>query len=163
MIRIAVRADQDLAFPEQIDRFVTPEPRCRVDAAHGDALDNSFDRPRQRPDTGDEFSAQLVGGEVVADDHWTEGRKGPAQPEVCHAGAGVSAADGMAMRAAGVKTAALRTSAGRAFGFALSAAAPADEAVATVKPVTMVSETAAAAMRRRREDVAEEVDVMHRP
>ena len=69
----------------------------------------------------------------------------------------------MAMRAAGVTTTALRTSAGRAFGFAFWVAAPADEAVATAKPVTMVSETDAAAMRRRREDVVEEDDVMHRP
>lgn len=160
VIRVTVGAHQYFAFPEQIYGLVTPESGCGVDVAHGDALNDAFDDPAQGSDAIDELLTQLLGGEAVVDDHGTECLEGPAQPEVCHAGAGVSAADGTAMRAKGVTTAALRTRARRAFGFALCGAALADEAVATAKPVTMVSETAAAA-KRRRADVVEEVEVMH--
>ena len=159
VIGVPVGAHQHLTFPEQIDRLIAPEPHRGVDVAHGDAVHDSFDDPAQRSNAVDELLTQLFDRAVVADDHGTNCLEGPAQPEVCHAGAGVSANDGMAMRGAGVTTTALRTSAGRAFVFALVAAL-ADEAVAAAKPVTMVSETAATARRRRTGVAVEVVDVM---
>ena len=159
MIRVAVGTTQEAAFPEQVDCLIAPQPTGRVKVADADALDDSFEHPTEGTNPLGERSMKLFCAAPVFD-RGAEGLERSAQPEVCHAGAGVRTAEGIAMRAAGVATTALRASAGRVAIFALRGAALADDAVATANPATMVSESAVAARRRRAGVVTEEV-VMH--
>ncbi len=158
VIRIAVGADEEAAFPEQIDGFVAPHARGRVKGSDADALNHSLKNPAKRTKSLGECIVELCCGAPVVH-RGAKSLEGAAQPEVCHAGAGVRAMDGIATRATGVTTAALRAIAGRAF--ALRGAAVAEEAVATAKPATTVTESAAAAKRRRAGVAAVEEVVMH--
>lgn len=143
MLTIAVGAFQELTLPEELDRFVTPEPAGGIEITGGNALNDGLNDPTEGSDS--------VGQRLMESPSPTRigrrGRRWVCQPEYCHAGAGIRAADETATGVTDFLTEVMT----RALGLARWGAAEADEVPATAKPATRAIEKPAAAARRRAE------------